>query len=551
MTVVIFICDFYYLYKNKSAHAKTPFIMKKLCTIIFIAGISLTASAQLVYKDVAGIFYNRCTSCHHENQHAQSMLNYSETYPWVASIQADLNSGKMPPWSPDTTYTRFLHERIITTSEKSAILSWINSGAQKGDTTLVPPAPTYTQYKLNGTPDLILQIPTFTSNATSSDVYNCFALPTGLTQDRIIRAFEIIPGNPAIVHHVVVSVDTTGTINSDLSGGCFNQPGNFGLGGWAPGSAPSVFPSSAQLKLGMRLKAGSKIILQIHNPVGSGGQKDSTQIRLYFYPTSTTGIRPIYSNTFLQNWTMTIAPNTVATYTAKYPTNSSTLPLAVSIFGTSPHAHHVNKSMLIYGYSASPVDTIPLIRIPKWDFNWQGLYVHPHMVKIPAGYKLGSKHVYDNTTNNPNNPNNPPALVTAGTSTTNEMLFDSFEWTYYQVGDELIDIGSILANDSLLNTAVSETVPINVRSYAYPNPFNEYVKIGYELNYPAETSVSVYNIYGSKVKNLSSQYNPAGTYSVNWDGKNETGTKVPAGIYFYSIRAGKSTTSGKIVLMPK
>jgi len=157
--------------------------------------------------------------------------------------------------------------------------------------------------------------------------------------------------------------------------------------------------------------------------------------------------------------------------------------------------------------------------------------------------------MYDNTTNNPNNPN--PALVIAGTSTTNEMLFDSFKYLSYQAGDENISIDSLLANDSLLSTSVNEVLPVNVQSYAYPNPFNEFVKIGYELTRSAETSVSIYNIYGSIVKNISSQYNSAGAYSVNWDGRNNSGTKVSAGIYFYTIHAGKSETSGKIVLMPK
>src|ERR1051326_4260002 len=229
------------------------------------------------------------------------MMNYSETYPWTSLIQADLNSGKMPPWPPDTTYTRLLHERIITTSEKAAILSWISNGASMGDTTIAngcPAAPVYTQYHLIGTPDLILKVAAFASNASASDAYNCFALPTGLTQDRILRAFEIVPSNPAIVHHVVVNVDTTGNINSDVSGGCFSEPGQFGVGGYAPGSPPSVYPSSPQLKLGMRIKAGSKFILQMHYPAGTAGQIDSTQIRLYFYPVNTTGIRPVYSNTF-------------------------------------------------------------------------------------------------------------------------------------------------------------------------------------------------------------------------------------------------------------
>src|ERR1051325_3060828 len=242
--------------------------MKKFFTIIFIAGLFQAASAQLVYKDVAGIFYSRCTQCHHSNGGAPfPMMCYSETSPWTAAIQTDLNSGKMPPWPPDTTYSRFMHERIITASEKNAILSWISSGAQMGDTTIAngcPAAPVYTKYKLNGTPDLVLQIPTFTSNASGNDAYNCFSIPTALRQDRIIRAFEVIPGNPAIVHHVVIKVDSTGTTSSNTSGGCVSQPGDYDLDVWAVGGAPTVFPSSAQLKMGIKIKAGAKLNMQIH-----------------------------------------------------------------------------------------------------------------------------------------------------------------------------------------------------------------------------------------------------------------------------------------------
>lgn len=525
--------------------------MKKTITLCLIALVYFKAPAQLVYKDVAGIFYNRCTVCHHENQHPQSMMNYSETYPWASSIQADLTSGKMPPWSADTTYSRFLHERIITASEKNAILSWISSGAQKGDTTLAPPPPTYTKYQLYGTPDLVLRIPTFASNANTADVYDCFSLPTGLTTDRIMRAMEIVPGNPGIVHHVVVSVDTTNTVASDLSGSCFNQPGDFEIGGFAPGSPPTVLPGKAPLKMGTRIKANSRIILQIHYPVGSGGQLDSTQIRFYFYPVGTTGIRQVYYNTYLQNWTMNIPANTTASYTAQYPTIIGTFTSPISIYAVHPHAHKVNRSMVMYGFKASPVDTLKFVRVPKWNFDLQDSYVFPHLMKVPSGYKLGSKHFYDNTTNNPYNPNNPPKLVKAGTSTTDEMLFDSFAWTPYQTGDELINIDDILKDDSLLiPTHVHDISSSPVSSYAYPNPFGDYVKIGYELMYPATVSVSVYDILGAEVKNISNQFNTAGKFSVIWDGKNNAGEKVPTGIYFYTIHSGKSETSGKIVLMP-
>ena len=128
---------------------------------------------------------------------------------------------------------------------------------------------------------------------------------------------------------------------------------------------------------------------------------------------------------------MYIPANTVKTYTGKYPSGSGTLPADISIYGSSPHGHKVNTSMLVYGYRASPVDTIPLIRIPKWDFAWQGAYTHKKMVKIPQDTSWGRTHVYETYCSIiPIIRSNPPQLVTAGTSTTNEMLFDSFEWMY-------------------------------------------------------------------------------------------------------------------------
>ena len=304
--------------------------MKLLFSFLFFIGVFLNASAQLVYKDVAGIFYNRCAGCHHTNGGAPfSMTTYTETYPWAALIQSDLQAGKMPPWTPDTTYMHFLHERIITPTEKNTIINWITNGAQMGDTTLAPPAPTYTQYKLNGTPDLIIKIPTFTSNATTKDAYNCFAILTGLTQDRIIRAFEVVPGNPAIVHHVGVSIDSTGSASNDLTGSCYSPPGDATLDVYAPGGFPTVYPGQAPLKMGVKIKAGSKIVFNIHYPIGTAGQQDSTQLRVYFYPTVATGIRPVYLAGLLNNSNLYIPANTVKTFTDQYPaTGSLGLPIS-------------------------------------------------------------------------------------------------------------------------------------------------------------------------------------------------------------------------------
>jgi hypothetical protein len=520
--------------------------MKKNFLLIISIIISVTASAQ-VYSDIAGILYNRCTTCHHQNQHAPSFINYSDVSPYCSSVQFNLNINKMPPWPPDTNYTRFINEHIITPSEKTAILNWTNNNCAQGDTTQAPSPPTYPQYQLYGTPTLEISMPVFTSNAGADDSYVCFSLPTGLSQDRWLRAYEIVPGNSSIVHHVIVNVDTVGNTSNDLSGNCFNAPGNFGIGGYAPGASPTVFPGIAPLKAGIRIKANSKIVMQVHYPAGSIGQQDSTKIRMYFYPIGESGIRPVFVSTPLQNWSLFIPANTVQTFTATY--NNITLPL--SFFAAFPHSHKVCTSIINYAYNGT--DTIPLIRINNWKFDWQGFYTYRSLVKIPAGYTLKSSHVFDNTTNNPENPNNPPQLVTAGTSTTDEMLFDAFMYLTYQSGDENINIQNLLANDTLLNplpTSVHASIPFQIYSNAYPNPFDNKIKISFNIMQDADVLVSVSNMYGSEVKIFSRGFTSAGHYETEWDGKNESGEKVPAGVYFYSVRAGNAVTSGKMIWMP-
>ncbi len=519
--------------------------MKKPLLFIVLSLILGNAFAQPFYSDVAPIFFKNCTSCHNQFSHGPSFLSYDKTVAYAQNIHDELTENNMPPWSPDSTYSRFVHERYISQAEKNKILDWISKGTPKGDTTKIPTPPVYTKYQINVAPDLELSIPTFTSNASSDDSYVCFSLPTGLTEDRIIRAFEIVAGNPEIVHHVIVNVDTLGTTTDDLSGNCYTITGDFSIGGFAPGAPPTIFPSRAPLKMGIRIKKASRIVLQIHYPLGSAGEKDNTKIRLYFYPLGTTGIRPVYVSTPLQNWTLNIPANTVKTFTASYPPSGG-LPVSLSVFATFPHSHKLATSILNCAYKTT--DTIPLIRIKQWDFNWQGYYTYRKMKKIPAGYKLFSSHVFDNTTKNPNNPSNPPVNVKAGTSTTDEMLFDSFQYLIYQAGDELINIDSLIAIDPI-TTAIGEQVNAPFKTYAYPNPFQNKVNIGYVLESASAVTVEIYSIYGGLVNKIETGLQTVGQHEIIWDAKSNTGAGLANGTYLYVIKAGTQQSYGKLNLL--
>lgn len=401
-------------------------------------------------------------------------MNYTQTSGSAPTIQAYLNLGIMPPWNADTSYTRFQHERIITASEKQKVLSWIASGALPGDTTQAPPAPLYSSaYQLAGNADLhTLGIGTFTSTATSNDMYYCFSIPSGLTQDRIIRAFEIVPGNPAIVHHAVVTADTTGNYNSNLSGFCYNIPGNLGIGTYAPGTRATVFPSQAPLKAGIRLKAGSKIIIQMHHPAGSAGEVDSTKIRLYFYPIGETGIRPIYSETPLQNWNMNILANTSATYSAYYPSPSLGLPIPISAFAVMPHSHLLCKSMLLYAVNPG-IDTVNSFASTIGILSGR---ITIHLTNLSKFLQVINCMPNTFSTTQATIPTiqiTPQSTLSREPAPSHEMLFDGMLFLYYQPGDELIDVKSIIANDPLLATGIKQfsSEANEIKAMAFPNPF--------------------------------------------------------------------------------
>jgi len=453
---------------------------------IFISVVSLVvlknsfAQTPNFANDIAPIFYNKCTSCHHPGGIAPfSLTDYNSAYINRNIIKYSVQTGKMPPWPPDTTYSRMVGERILTPQEKQKIIDWVNAGAPSGDLSQQPAPPTYTSvYQLPGTPDLVVKIPPITSSATTSDQYVCISVPSGLTQDRIIKAYEIVPGNPSIVHHVIVTGDTSNSFPPGIYDNCFTTATDVGIGGYAPGQGPTIFPSVSPAKFGILLPKNTNIVFQMHYPKGSVGQVDSTQIRFYFYPVNETNVRQIYIVPLLQNWALNIPPNTIQTYsnqcTSIYFPNCQ-LGVDVSVYGAFPHSHLICTSLRNYAVNLSnPNDTIPLIRINNWDFHWQGFYTFKKMKKVPAGYKWISYHTYDNTTANPNNPNNPPQTVVAGENTTDEMLFDSFMLLYYQNGDEYLNI------DSLITVSVREFFKEHSSEnnlLLYPNPANDYINV--------------------------------------------------------------------------
>ena len=92
--------------------------------------------------------------------------------------------------------------------------------------------------------------------------------------------------------------------------------------------------------------------------------------------------------------------------------------------------------------------------------------------------------------------------------------------------------------------------PSSFKLYSnYPNPFNPNTEIGYSIPEDTFVSITIYDVQGRSVKSLVNQNQDAGIYLTNWNAKNEQGVLVPAGMYYYTIRAGDFTQTKKMILL--
>lgn len=520
--------------------------MKSLLTILFASFYFVTFS-QTWSDDVATIFYNKCAQCHHPGGGGPFPLTtYQEVNPLVSMITGSVTNDEMPPWPPNNNYQQYSHDRSLSAGEKTTVLDWIMNGAPEGNPANTPPVPTFQSGAIYGAGDLEIQIPTYMSKATVSDDYVCFVMPSNLPVDRVIKAVEIVPGNQEIVHHCLLYVDPIGGNVTDTIGGDCGGPGSQTASlvtGYTPGSTPMTLPDAAPLKLGMTMPANSEVIFAMHYPEGSYGEFDSTKVIFHFYPPGEPGVREVFSAPIIQDWTFSLPANQVTNISARYPPAPTTLPIDYSLLSVFPHMHLIGTSIKAYGIQSN-LDTLKLIDIPEWDFEWQDFYYYKYMQKAEAGGYVEAEGVYDNTTANPNNPN--PVTVFAGLNTADEMFLVYMHYMPYLAGDELYNVDSLMGLSTL--SILEENYGPSQFSL-YPNPFNDGVNI-YSNNVEMgdRVSVYVYNSQGQIIKRLmKTETLDKDELHIVWDGKNEQNEVTSGGLYFISINVNGVLTQHRVI----
>ncbi|HZT38636.1 MAG TPA: thiol-disulfide isomerase [Bryobacteraceae bacterium] len=400
-------------------------------------------------KDVAPILFRHCVACHRPGNIApMSLLSYKEARPWAAAIREAVVSRKMPPWHADPNVGRFSNDARLKDHDIAILDAWAKSGAREGNPADLPRAPEFTE-RWHIQPDVVLTIPAaHLTKSSDTDEYAYIFVATNFTEDKWVKAAEVMPGDFAVVHHATVSVVSEERRKSVTPGetrtgqpnkyrystgavlhirpevpiqddGCAS-PGGGALGEqpkpvdflaiYLPGHVPEIHPDGYAIKI----PAGGVLQFQIHYHNRTGHDvADRTSIGLVF---AKPPVRHRIQQYEIWNYTFAIPPGDPN----HRVTSCYTLDRDVTALAYTGHMHYRGKSIRTEAFFPDGTSDV-LFSVPHYDFRWQETYMLEQPRLLPKGTRLMTTAYFDNSANNPLNPD-PSKQVRWGEPSDEEMM---------------------------------------------------------------------------------------------------------------------------------
>jgi len=382
---------------------------------VLLPSLSIAAgqagSAPVTYtKDVAPILYKNCAECHRPTMFApMSLMTYEETRPWARAIKQRVVKREMPPFSADAPHGVFKNDPRLSQKDIDTIVAWVDGGAPKGSDRDLPAAPSFTDGWTIGKPDAIFTMTEdFQLPAEGTIPYQYIRVPTNLTENKWIKSIEFRPGNRAVVHHIIASVQPAGLDPNDQ-----RARGRVGLGGITP-NAPGV---TFEEGIARRLPANSDIILQMHYTTIGQATSDRTSIGVIYAKEPP---KRMLDGGAVMQVAFAIPPG-ADSHEVKA---SQTLTKDTLLTAMMPHMHARGKDMTyVARYPDGRVET--LLSVPKYLFDWQTNYQLAEPKRLPKGTVIEVIAHFDNSAKNIYNPD-PTETVRWGDQTWEEMMIGFF-----------------------------------------------------------------------------------------------------------------------------
>ncbi|MFN7706720.1 MAG: alkyl hydroperoxide reductase, partial [bacterium] len=180
------------------------------CLISYRKGVDLQSSVTFC-RSIAPILIQHCVECHRPGEIGPfSMNDYEEVRGWAEMMVETVEQGRMPPWHAAAGNEPLKNERHFPRQSLDLLKQWVASGTPYGDPAEMPAWPQFGDHgwRMPTVPEKIIAMAEqpYAIAAKGTVDYQYFVVDPGFEEDVWISSAEIIPGNPAVVHHAIVFI---------------------------------------------------------------------------------------------------------------------------------------------------------------------------------------------------------------------------------------------------------------------------------------------------------------------------------------------------------
>lgn len=397
----------------------------------------LTYSVEINKFQPVEILKRKCLTCHNDNGSAPfSLETASSIKAHLKMMNYVISNNYMPYWLPDTLFSRFKNERVLTTTEKKTLISWLKNDKLDDIRSEISKSKTIIKK-----PDLIIKPKLrFITTGNNFESFGMLRIPYSINKTTTISSLLVKPSDMKLTHHARIQIMS---VPDNMPDSVFNElslvlnlsyddfaTSNFSVDpytfkgypltfvyqdGWAPGYTKRVFSNNT----GFILPKRGCVLIDLH--YGASINKITDSIQLGFYFDKDNEVKKIlkpYNVGPIRFPPMIIPANTIDTFTTEM-----VLEKDMDIYSISPHMHLLGAAFK--AIALTPDDKIiPIIKINSWDFSKQEFYDFKDPLYLPKGTKIIVTGVFNNTSSNFKNPNSPPKTINSYSSmlTTDEML---------------------------------------------------------------------------------------------------------------------------------
>jgi hypothetical protein len=386
------------------------------------------ADAPTFWQDMAPLFAAHCVECHQAGGIAPFRLDdYAEARQRAASIRLATASRSMPPWgvTSDGSCGEFASSKALDDAQIALIDAWVTGGALEGEPASIEPPelPSLSDAKAYRTPDFLPEVQG--GELSAHDEYRCFVLDADVAATSFITGYEVVPGAPEIVHHVLLmlvdpdasagdpKLGTNGELMNALDAESPDRAGWECYSGagpgvavesnpvvWAPGQGVVEFPNAS----GVPITPKHKVVIQMHyNLMERHGVRDASTVKLRLTDTvDNVGlfvlIDPLLGSLDAEQ-PDTLEPGKPSvkyTWTqAMAEFGLDGLP-GLQLFGVMPHMHELGHKYRLTVHQGEQSSCAA--DVPSWNFHWQRLYFYERPYPITKDTRIEVTCDFDTST---------------------------------------------------------------------------------------------------------------------------------------------------------